>query len=178
MRSAVNSGRDITVISTHGSRITYADGVEGNIFCGAVSGATCNGTTPSDIPQLTNAAAPTLWLATSCQTAWFDDAVFESLGENLLESTDAGAVAYFGATRDVMSFDSFPLVQNIVNEIISNGNTILGSAILQAKRESDLSTTGALLTNLLGDPALNAGKMIQPSAKPDLTVHLDRKSVV
>ena len=170
MKAAINSGRHITVMSTHGSRITFADGVENNIFCGAINGETCNGTTPSDIPQLTNSSTPTLFLATSCQTAWFDDNTLESLGENMVEGSDSGAVAYLGASRDVMSADSFPLIENAVNELVSKGNTVLGSAILQSKAESNLSTEGYLLENLLGDPALNIGKMMQPSPKPDLTV--------
>lgn len=171
MKDRFNQGRQLTVVSMHGSRISWADGTVDNIFCGSQDGVPCNVSYQSDIPDLTNNTRPTVILSATCQNVWFDDVTFESLGENFVEDYDTGAVAFFGATRDIIGVDARELVDSISNKVFSEHNYILGSAILQVKSENAMLMKN-ILTNLLGDPALNIGKMLQPTVKSDLTCQI------
>ncbi len=178
MRSAIidnfNNGNQITIVNTHGSKLTWGN-TDGTTFCGSKLGGKqmcgiIGGTLPSDLQYLTNTSSPTILFNAACETGWFDNnnPDQESLGENVVEDSATGAVAFFGATRSLG--DPIDIVQKTTDQIFFNKNSRLASAILQAKLTSTPWVNDFMyILNLLGDPALDALKMLQPVSKPDLT---------
>ncbi len=159
LKDNLNAGLRLTIVSAEGSPIGWYDY------------STAFFRSPYNTAELTNNNSPTIILTTACDTGWFDHIITESLGESFVEDYDTGAVAYLGASRAVTSL-SANMMQYIVDEIFSNHNPVLGSAILQVKliyKEQFRITDDVYMENLLGDPALDASKMLETSLKPDLT---------
>lgn len=178
IKTNFNDGHLFTVVQTHGSKITWNDGA-GTVFCaGNINCA------HDDVLDLTNTQSPSIVLTGSCQTVWFDDPVFKSMGESFLTNNDRGAVAYIGGSRDTDGSALTDLAAGVLGEVFEKKDFILGRAFFAAQsnfNKSDLFMSQLArrqLMNLLGDPALDISKMIQASQKTDLTAAILNYDVV
>ncbi|GBE08121.1 peptidase family C25 [bacterium BMS3Abin11] len=109
----------------------------------------------SDIAGLGNAGQYPVLLALTCVLNRFDLAGFDSLGEQLVLSPVAGAVAVLAPSG--LSIDSAAqlLNQALMRAIYGHGDAILGDVILRALDEyvdSGQTPYMAAIYNLLGDP--------------------------
>ncbi len=170
IKDSFNSGRLMTVVDTHGSKITWSDGTDfTNIFC--AGNINC---IHDDLTDLVNTDKLSILLTGSCDTGHFDDSFFPSLGELFVKSNNAGAVAYFGSSR-ITNVLSFTTIEDLIDQTFTYQQYILGNSALIALNTSFFSSSTPIryCFNLLGDPALDINKVVDHVQAPELSATLN-----
>jgi len=110
-----------------------------------------------DVAALTNRGLPFVLCGMTCMLGEYGFPGFDSLNETLLLKKDGGAVAVWAPTGLSYNTDAKLLDGYFLSAAMKGSGTPLGTAILQAFRESQARGIGAYvfdLYNLQGDPAL------------------------
>ncbi|MBN1505137.1 MAG: type IX secretion system sortase PorU [Candidatus Eisenbacteria bacterium] len=130
-----------------------------------------------DVASLSNAGKLALFFAGSCKVAKFDEPFEEGLGEALLKSSEAGAVASVAATGLVYSWSNFDFNNQYYTLLFPDGAVDslvpVGVALMATKNYLASSYDDTLNSKryvLMGDPALLL-------AAPELGVRLDAATV-
>jgi len=113
-----------------------------------------------DLPSLAAEGQPALHVTLSCSVGRFDVPGFESLSEELLRLPQ-GAVAVFGPSGQTNLGDADILAGPVVGQLFRD-NARLGDATLAAIQELGGEYDAARLFNLLGDPAMRTGAVVEP----------------
>jgi hypothetical protein len=126
-----------------------------------------------DVASLSNNGRLALFFAGSCKVAKFDEPFEEGLGEALLKSSQAGAVASVSATGLVYGWPNFNFNSNYYDVMFPEGNidSVVSVGIALTATKNLLSSSYGDTMNskryvLMGDPALVL-------AAPELSVALD-----
>jgi hypothetical protein len=127
-----------------------------------------------DMPLFANGDKLPLFIAATCDWAYWDSPTEQSMPEAMITLPGGGAIAAIAATRVTSSNSNNQLSLNLYEEMFSEpGGTPLGLALMRAKSQFFLKNRGQtnLNTNsekyhLLGDPVMSL-------AVPKLKVHLD-----
>lgn len=117
-----------------------------------------------DLPQLDPAGLPAVHFTLSCSVGRFDVPGFESLAEELVRLPQ-GAVAVFGPSGTTTLVDADALAVPIVGMLYAD-NARLGDATLAAVQSLGGEYDAARLFNLLGDPAMRTGAVVEPEPPP------------
>ena len=142
--AAVNDGKLIMLLWGHGWP------------CGSLSFEA------GDVDFLNNTSALPFWINMSCSTGNFanvsqcESFAYDCLGEILMHWSNAGAIAFFGATRATGN-DSFGRL--ILEALYDQSYPMIGQAVAEAKLRHYVQQSDPLRElcayNLLGDPTLN-----------------------
>ncbi len=120
-----------------------------------------------DLPLLNNGDKLPLFLAFTCDWAYWDDPFEQSMPEEMINMPGGGAIAAIAATRVTTSGANAVLAFNFFNELFSEPTGIrLGDALMLAKTSN---TTNSEKYHLLGDPVMKL-------AMPQLVVYIDSTS--
>ena len=143
--AAVNDGKLVMLLWGHGWE------------CGSYSFLA------EDVDSLNNTSALPFWINISCVTGNFanvseqcDPFAYDCLGEVLMHRSDAGAIAFFGATKAI---GNHSFGRRILEALYAQSYPMIGQAVAEAKlrqhvdEHSDVRSLWAY--NLLGDPTLN-----------------------
>jgi hypothetical protein len=117
---------------------------------------------PTDFSRVQNDGRYALWVAATCEFAYWDQPQKQSLAERLLNATGRGAVAMVASSRLAYSGDNaafnYSLFDYLFRFYESSGVTArLGDAVLLAKQMSSSSQINNEKFILLGDPAMRLG---------------------
>lgn len=131
-----------------------------------------------DLPLLNNGNRLPLFIAATCDWAYWDDPYTQSMPEVMLTLPGGGAIGAIAATRVTGSGSNNVLISNFYQELFSVPTGIrIGLALMRAKASVydhyigyKPSNSNAELYHLLGDPVLKL-------ATPDLSVQIDSNSV-
>ena len=114
-----------------------------------------------DVASLSNTGKLALFFAGSCKVAKFDEPFEEGLGEALLKSNQAGAVASVSATGLVYSWSNYDFNSRYYDSIFPGGSidsvVPVGVALMATKNALSSSYDDTLNSKryvLMGDPAL------------------------
>ncbi|MCK4513082.1 hypothetical protein KAW64_15150, partial [bacterium] len=116
-----------------------------------------------DVDSLSNTSALPFWINISCGTGNFanvleecDPFAYDCLGEVLMHRSDAGAVAFFGATKAI---GNHSFGRRILEALYNQSYPMIGQAVAEAKLRQHLEEPSDVRSlwayNLLGDPTLN-----------------------
>ena len=106
---------------------------------------------PGDADQLTNAGRLSVYVATSCLSAWFVDPARDSLGEALIERPNGGAVAVLSSSGLETLEEGERLNRGFLEAIFGEGNPTLGDAAVAAKRAAGGGELSKVM-HFFGDP--------------------------
>jgi len=160
--NAVKAGRGHLLYRGHGDSLSWTYGWDGS------GGSTSTGSplTDAHVALLSNLAYPVVY-GIACQTARLR--VSDALGEDFMNRSGGGAVAYFGASVDSATTENHQRAKGLFRAIYDTGFTRLGPAIAQAETFSLLAVgnTASWRNNtfcylLLGDPELTLRKQAVP----------------
>ncbi len=117
---------------------------------------------PNDFEKIQNNGRYSVWIAATCEFAFWDQPQKQSLAERLLNVANRGAVALIASSRLAYSGDNaafnYALFSKLFNNYASTGLTArLGDAVMLAKATSSSSQINNEKYILLGDPALRLG---------------------
>jgi len=117
---------------------------------------------PTDFSRVQNQGRYALWVAATCEFAYWDQPQKQSLAERLLNAAGRGAVAMVASSRLAYSGDNaafnYSLFDYLFRSYESTGVTArLGDAVLLAKQMSSSSQINNEKFILLGDPAMRLG---------------------
>lgn len=120
-----------------------------------------------DMPLLNNGDKLPLFLAFTCDWAYWDDPAAQSMPEEMLHMPGGGAIAAIAATRLTSTVPNATLAYNFFDELFSEPTGIrLGDALMLAKTSY---VTNSEKYHLLGDPVM---KLVMPQ----LVVYIDSSS--
>ena len=110
-----------------------------------------------DVPSLANGDRLPVFVALTCITGRYTFPDSDSLGEEMMGSSDGGAIAVWSPTGLSVNSRAVILDEEFMNAVFSDGISLLGDAVLKAlesysNRTGDKTMPG--IYNLLGDPAL------------------------
>ena len=126
----------------------------------------------SDLARLNNYDRLPLVYAASCDIGFFDDPQREGMAEDLLVSTQGGAVAVISATRLVYSSDNAVFNRAVYDKLFGDNTLSIGEALFAAKLQRQYSSVADSIPSrvdndraytLFGDPYVKLGR-------PHLTV--------
>ncbi|MBN2357180.1 type IX secretion system sortase PorU [candidate division KSB1 bacterium] len=117
---------------------------------------------PNDFDMIQNKGRYNLWVAATCEFAYWDQPQKQSLAERLLNVADRGAVALVASSRLAYSGDNAAFNYMVFDKLFktyqSSGLTArLGDAVMLAKETSSSSQINNEKFILLGDPAMRLG---------------------
>lgn len=143
-----------------------------------------------DIPSLTNAEKPTIFVTATCSFGRYDDDLEQSGAEKLILYNGGGAVASFTTTRVVYTSSSTVGANNFSLNILLSRNMIERDQDGRPKRLGDIyretkaTSTGAAVNSrkfiLLGDPSMRMGLADQldlPSQVNQIAIQTDTARV-
>jgi len=113
----------------------------------------------TDFDKVQNARRYALWIASTCEFAYWDQPQKQSFAEYLVSATGRGAIGMISSTRLVYSSENATLNYNIFNYLFSGYESSgkvarVGDALMLAKRGSSASQLNNEKFVLLGDPAM------------------------
>ncbi|TKJ41804.1 hypothetical protein CEE37_04345 [candidate division LCP-89 bacterium B3_LCP] len=122
-----------------------------------------------DLPLINNGSRLPLFLAFTCDWAYWDKPAEQSMPEEMIYMANGGAIAAIAATRVTSSGANAALAFNFYSELFSQPTGIrLGDALMLAK--TNYTTSNSEKYHLLGDPVMKL-------ALPQLNVYIDSNSV-
>lgn len=120
-----------------------------------------------DFPLLNNGDKLPIFLAFTCDWAYWDDPAVQSMPEEMLHMPGSGAIAAIAATRLTYSGPNATLAYNFFDELFSEPTSMrLGDALMLAKTSY---TTNSEKYHLLGDPVMKP-------VMPQLVIYIDSSS--
>ncbi len=118
-----------------------------------------------DLPRIERSRRLPLYLAFTCDWAYWDDPTAQSFPEQLLALPERGAIGIIASTRLTSGPSNFNLARTFFNSLFNESNDItIGEALTFAKRTYYNSNNASY--HLLGNPAMNIGA-------PQLTGEID-----
>ncbi|HOT95787.1 MAG TPA: type IX secretion system sortase PorU [bacterium] len=113
----------------------------------------------TDFEKVQNAQRYALWVASTCEFAYWDQPQKQSFAEYLVNAAGRGAVGMISSSRLVYSSENASLNYNLFNQLFgsyeSTGKVArIGDAFMFAKRTSSASQLNNEKFVLLGDPAM------------------------
>ena len=134
----------------------------------------------TDFDKIQNARRYALWIASTCEFAYWDQPQKQSFAEYLVNAPARGAIGMISSTRLVYSSENATLNYNFFNYLFNgyeaSGRVArVGDALMLAKRGSSASQLNNEKFVLLGDPAMRlaacyrAGRYPPPGATAGLT---------
>jgi len=140
----LNQGALFTMFYGHGNAVMWAD--EGLLSV-------------SSLNNISNLGRYTILGSFSCMVARFDDAATIGLSEAFVTAKSKGAIAAIGALRESYSSYNENIAKKILSNSLFNSDTLLGEAILKAKKSVSSSYSDERYNNekyvLLGEPVLS-----------------------
>jgi hypothetical protein len=115
--------------------------------------------TLQDIPLLSNAPYYPIIFAFGCQTGRFQNAEYDSLGEEFLLAPQKGSVIYLGAAHTSQIWLDGHDAEFVAEELNNQDNKTVGDIIFNWKNRPDVATVDRQIYNILGDPALDISKI-------------------
>lgn len=110
-----------------------------------------------DLPRIERSRRLPLYLAFTCDWAYWDDPGSQSFSEQLLAMPEGGAIGIIASTRLTGGGSNFNLAKKFFECLFDDPNeTTLGEALTTAKNYYRASTNNASY-HLLGDPVMNIG---------------------
>ena len=137
--NSMNTGKYIVNYSGHGATGTWAN----------VSFFSSN-----NVPQLTNASNQSIFTMLTCLNGFFNHSNFKSLAENLLDSTNGGAVAAWASTGETTPFDQEQMATRFYLNLGTGSIERLGDLINDAKIAIPGGVDVRFSWALIGDPML------------------------
>jgi len=129
------------------------------------------------LDQVSNANLTALLVSAASLNAKFDDLSIDSYAEQWLNKTNSGALAFYGASRELNDGFSYYIDEDIISSIYLYDVHKLGAAALSSKLSYTLEfDDDRHRYNFLGDPATNIGFHISQSTKPEIKVSLNANS--
>ncbi|HNW58782.1 MAG TPA: type IX secretion system sortase PorU [bacterium] len=113
----------------------------------------------TDFAKVQNSQRYALWVASTCEFAYWDQPQKQSFAEYLVNAAGRGAIGMISSTRLVYSSENASLNYNLFNQLFlsyeSTGKVArIGDAFMLAKRTSSASLLNNEKFVLLGDPAM------------------------
>jgi len=139
----------------------------------------------SDFERIQNGDRMAVWVAATCEFAFWDQPQKQSLAERILNAANRGAVAMISSSRLAYSNYNadfnYALYENLFADYAKTGLTLrLGDAVLLAKQSSSNMNNSEKYI-LLGDPAMRLGapqyRAIFDQIEPDSIQALSRVRV-
>lgn len=137
--SSMNTGKYIVNYSGHGATGTWANP---SFF------------SSNNVPQMTNANNQSIFTMLTCLNGFFNHANFKSLAENLLDSTNGGAVAAWASTGETTPFDQELMATRFYLKLGVSPIERLGDLINDAKIAIPGGVDVRYSWALIGDPML------------------------
>jgi hypothetical protein len=139
-----------------------------------------------DYDKIDNGKRMAMWVAATCEFAWWDQPSSQSFAEDILNAPQRGAIAMVASSRLVYASDNAAfnrsLFYNLFKEYESTGLTKrIGDAVLEAKKTGTGSPVNDEKYNLFGDPALRlcapSYRAVIDEVNPDSIQALSKMSV-
>ncbi len=112
-----------------------------------------------DYDKIENGKRMAMWVAATCEFAWWDQPTSQSFAEEILNAPKRGAIAMIASSRLVYASDNAAfnrsLFASLFRDYEETGLTMrIGDAVLEAKKSGSGSPVNDEKYNLFGDPAL------------------------
>lgn len=112
-----------------------------------------------DYDKIDNGQRMALWVAATCEFAWWDQPSSQSFAEDILNAPKRGAIAMIASSRLVYAGDNADFNRALFDKLFadyeSSGLTLrIGDAVMKAKQSGNGSAVNNEKYNLFGDPAL------------------------
>lgn len=109
---------------------------------------------PRDAGLIETSRRQALYLAFTCDWAYWDDPSAQSFPEDLLAMPDRGAIGAIASTRLTFSGSNFVVATSFYRNLFRNDSVTIGQALFGAKQATNAGAT----YHFLGDPALELGR--------------------
>ncbi len=112
-----------------------------------------------DYDKIDNGQRMAMWVAATCEFAWWDQPTSQSFAEEILNAPKRGAIAMLASSRLVYASDNAAFNRSLFNKLFADyaetGLTRrIGDAVMEAKIAGNGNAVNDEKYNLFGDPAL------------------------
>ena len=108
-----------------------------------------------DLPRIEKSRRLPLYVAFTCDWAYWDNPSAQSFPEHLLAAPNGGAIGAIASTRLTYAYSNTRLAKNFFRIMFGNEDVTIGEILALAKHQAPISLGPTY--HLLGDPALRLG---------------------